>query len=94
MKALKVLDIIGERLKSLPSLTQQLTLLRVLFLDYCKLIEEVLMIGALNKLEILTLKELGFTSLPESFKNLKELRILDITLPSCKISQHEYIKHE
>lgn len=38
------------------------------------------MVGTLTKLEILTLRMLGITSLPETFANLKELRILDITL--------------
>ncbi|XP_059275115.1 probable disease resistance protein At4g27220 [Lycium ferocissimum] len=85
MKALKVLDFTGVKLmRSLPSSTKQLSLLRILSLDYCRLIRDVSMIGGLTKLEILSLRESRFASLPESFAHLKELRILDITLSPCK----------
>ncbi|KAJ8531320.1 hypothetical protein K7X08_026754 [Anisodus acutangulus] len=84
MNALKVLDFTGVRFKSLPSSTQKLSLLRVLSLDYCRLLKDVSVIGELNTLEILTLRESGFTSLPESYANLKEIRILDITLSRCE----------
>ncbi|WMV42695.1 hypothetical protein MTR67_036080 [Solanum verrucosum] len=80
MRALKVLDFASARIKSLPSSTQQLSLLRLLSLDNCRFLKDVSMIGELNRLEILTLRMSGITSLPESFANLKELRILDITL--------------
>ncbi|KAH0642487.1 hypothetical protein KY290_034072 [Solanum tuberosum] len=80
MRALKVLDFTGVKFKSLPSSTQQLSLLRLLSLDNCRFLKDVSMIGELNRLEILTLRMSGITSLPESFANLKELRILDITL--------------
>ncbi|KAK4340823.1 hypothetical protein RND71_039324 [Anisodus tanguticus] len=83
MNALKVLDFTGVRFKSLPSSTQKLSLLRVLSLDYCRLLKDVSVI-VLNTLEILTLRESGFTSLPESYANLKEIRILDITLSRCE----------
>nr|BAD16724.1 CC-NB-LRR protein [Solanum tuberosum] len=80
MRALKVLDFTGVKFKSLPSSTRQLSLLRLLSLDNCRFLKDVSMIGELNRLEILTLRMSGITSLPESFANLKELRILDITL--------------
>ncbi|KAK4364987.1 hypothetical protein RND71_016345 [Anisodus tanguticus] len=80
MRTLKVLDFTGVKFKSLPSSTQQLSLLRVLSMDNCRFLKDVSMIGELNKLEILTLRLSGIGSLPESFANLKELRILDITL--------------
>ncbi|KAG5591763.1 hypothetical protein H5410_042277 [Solanum commersonii] len=80
MRALKVLDFTGARFKSLTSSTQQLSLLYLLSLDNYRFLNDVSMIGELNRLEILTLRMSGITSLPESFANLKELRILDITL--------------
>ncbi|KAH0649350.1 hypothetical protein KY285_034598 [Solanum tuberosum] len=85
MTALKVLDFTGAILiNSLPSSAQRLSLLCMLSLDNCTSLEDVSLIGGLSNLEILSLRESKFASLPETFANLKELRILDITLSHCE----------
>ncbi|XP_055822146.1 uncharacterized protein LOC129890668 [Solanum dulcamara] len=63
--------------KSLPSSTQQLSLLCLLSLDNCKLTKDVSMIGTLNKLEILTLRMSEITSLHGKFCKLE--RATDFT---------------
>ncbi|XP_062005770.1 disease resistance protein SUMM2-like [Rosa rugosa] len=81
MKELKVLDIkrtiISPILSSLPLFEN----LRVLYLEYCDLRSEMVgaVIGRLGTLMILSLRGSQISQLPDEFKNLSDLRLLDLT---------------
>ncbi|XP_044468901.1 probable disease resistance protein At4g27220 isoform X2 [Mangifera indica] len=78
MKKLKVLDLTGVCLLSLPSSLSCLTNLRTLFLDNCLLID-VSIIAELKKLEILSFLNSSLEKLPAEIGQLTRLRVLDLS---------------
>ncbi|PON98524.1 NB-ARC domain, LRR domain containing protein [Trema orientale] len=79
MVTLRVLDLNGIQASSLPPSIELLKNLRTLSLDRCKF-KDVAMLGALEKLEILSLKESFIDALPEDLGKLSKLRMLDLTM--------------
>ncbi|PWA93639.1 resistance protein candidate RGC2 [Artemisia annua] len=53
--------------------------LRTLCLDECSLTFDLTCIGNLSNLEVLSIANSGVTILPSTFRNLKKLRLLDVT---------------
>ncbi|PWA51591.1 resistance protein candidate RGC20 [Artemisia annua] len=53
--------------------------LRTLCLDECSLMFDLNCIGNLLNLEVLSLANSGITTIPSTFRNLKRLRLLDVT---------------
>ncbi|XP_050379554.1 probable disease resistance protein At4g27220, partial [Argentina anserina] len=81
MKEIKVLDI--KRTTALPILPSLLLFenLRALYLEYCDLRSEMVgaVIGKLGTLIILSFRGSRIRELPAEFKNLSDLRLLDLT---------------
>ncbi|KAF2298556.1 hypothetical protein GH714_024107 [Hevea brasiliensis] len=77
MKELKVLDLTGLHLSSLPSSLKFLQNLQTLCLDYCVL-EDVAAIGELNNLQVLSLLGSNIVQLPREIGKLTRLRLLDL----------------
>ncbi|XP_034707052.1 probable disease resistance protein At4g27220 [Vitis riparia] len=77
MKQLKVLDLTGMQLPSLPLSLQCLANLRTLCLDGCKL-GDIVIIAELKKLEILSLLYSDIEQLPREIAQLTHLRLLDL----------------
>ncbi|XP_061994519.1 putative disease resistance protein At4g19050 isoform X2 [Rosa rugosa] len=78
MKKLRVLDLTGLSIPSLPPSIQFLKSLRTLCLDQCTL-GDVTMIGQLQNLEILSFLMSKFKELPKDIGQLTRLRLLDLT---------------
>ncbi|KAM5584361.1 hypothetical protein ABKV19_003965 [Rosa sericea] len=78
MKELKVLDLTGLLVLSLPSSLQFLTNLQTLCLDQCVL-GDVALVGQLRNLEILSFLKSKIKQLPEEIRQLTRLRLLDLT---------------
>ncbi|KAJ9689354.1 hypothetical protein PVL29_014840 [Vitis rotundifolia] len=81
MESLRVLDVNGADISSLPSSLGLLLNLRTLCLDGCKS-TDILILGELRKLEILSLRESCIEELPEEIGKLVSLRMLDLTMSS------------
>ncbi|WKA03299.1 hypothetical protein VitviT2T_021417 [Vitis vinifera] len=77
MKQLKVLDLTGMQLPSLPLSLQSLANLRTLCLDGCKL-GDIVIIAELKKLEILSLMDSDIEQLPREIAQLTHLRLFDL----------------
>ncbi|KAJ7950384.1 Disease resistance protein [Quillaja saponaria] len=77
MGELKVLDLTGMHITSLPMSFRFLTSLRTLCLDDCVL-EDMALIGALKNLEILSLRNSVMKQLPTEIQKLTRLRMLDL----------------
>ncbi|KAM3693841.1 hypothetical protein ACJW31_07G014800 [Castanea mollissima] len=77
-EALKVFDLSGTRIRSLPHSLLQLRDLRVLLLRGCRNLEELPSLGTLTKLRELDLGYTGIANLPRGIENLSELRILNL----------------
>ncbi|KAM3693839.1 hypothetical protein ACJW31_07G014600 [Castanea mollissima] len=77
-EALKVLDLSGTSIRSLPHSPLQLRDLRVLLLCYCRNLEVLPSLGTLTKLQELDLENTGIANLPRGIENLSELRILNL----------------
>ncbi|XP_034707044.1 probable disease resistance protein At4g27220 [Vitis riparia] len=77
MKQLKVLDLTGMQLPSLPLSLQCLANLRTLCLDGCKL-GDIVIIAELKKLEILSLLYSDIKQLPREIAQLTHLRLFDL----------------
>ncbi|XP_058000519.1 probable disease resistance protein At4g27220 isoform X2 [Hevea brasiliensis] len=77
MKELKVLDLTGLHLSSLPSSLKFLQNLQTLCLDYCVL-EDIAAIGELNNLQVLSLLGSNIVQLPREIGKLTRLRLLDL----------------
>ncbi|KAL4613908.1 hypothetical protein ACB092_07G016300 [Castanea dentata] len=77
-EALKVLDLSGTSIRSLPHIPLQLRDLRVLLLCYCRNLEELPSLGTLTKLRELDLGSTSIANLPRGIENLSELRILNL----------------
>ena len=81
MESLRVLDVNGADISSLPSSLGLLLNLRTLCLDGCKS-TDISILGELRKLEILSLRESCIEELPEEIGKLVSLRMLDLTMSS------------
>ena len=77
MKQLKVLDLSGLQLKSIPSSFSCLTNLRTLCLDRCEL-GDIVIISELKQLEILSLIGSDIEELPREIAQLINLKLLDL----------------
>lgn len=85
MKELKVLDLTGLHLSSLPSSLQYLQNLQTLCLDHCVL-EDIGAIGQLNNLQVLSLCGSNIVQLPKEIGKLTHLRLLDLdNCPSLEV---------
>uniref|UniRef100_A0A2N9EA06 RRM domain-containing protein n=2 Tax=Fagus sylvatica TaxID=28930 RepID=A0A2N9EA06_FAGSY len=80
MNTLKVLDISGLQVFSLPPSIGLLHNLCTLYMDRCKS-KDISILGGLKKLEIISLKKSLIDTFPEELAELAELRMLDMT--SC-----------
>ncbi|XP_062006456.1 probable disease resistance protein At4g27220 isoform X2 [Rosa rugosa] len=78
-KELRVLDLSRTGISLLPQSISFLTNLQALYLDYCKNIIDISVIGKLNKLEILSMRGNALKELPREIGQLTSLRMLDIT---------------
>ncbi|KAF5796085.1 putative P-loop containing nucleoside triphosphate hydrolase, leucine-rich repeat domain superfamily [Helianthus annuus] len=78
MKELKVLDMRGNNISSLPQSLTQLTMLRLLDLSDNMSLSEISLLGGLSCLEILKLRRTGIINIPEEIGRLTNLRLLDI----------------
>ncbi|RVX07680.1 Disease resistance protein [Vitis vinifera] len=81
MESLRVLDVNGADISSLPSSLGLLLNLRTLCLDGCKS-TDISILGELRKLEILSLRESCIEELPRRNRKLVSLRMLDFTMSS------------
>ncbi|KAJ8641172.1 hypothetical protein MRB53_017866 [Persea americana] len=79
MKALRVLNLCTTNISSLPLSMECLENLRTLWLDRCRELKDVAVIGKLKKLEILCLKQSGVDKLPEEIGELTNLKLLDLS---------------
>ena len=84
MNTLKVLDISGLPVLSLPSSIRLLENLCTLYMDRCKS-KDISILGGLKKLEILSLNRSFINTFPEELAELTELRMLDMR--SCAYIQ-------
>ncbi|XP_040373132.1 probable disease resistance protein At4g27220 isoform X4 [Rosa chinensis] len=89
-KELGVLDLSGTGISLLPHSISFLTNLQALYLDYCKNIIDISVIGKLNKLEILSMRENTQRELPREIGRLTNLRMLDISSDSIPQSPYGY----
>ncbi|KAJ0638945.1 putative P-loop containing nucleoside triphosphate hydrolase, leucine-rich repeat domain superfamily [Helianthus annuus] len=78
MKELKVLDMRGNKISSLPQSLMQLTMLRLLDLSRNRSLCEISILGGLSCLEILKLRRTGIINIPEEIGQLTNLRLLDV----------------
>ncbi|XXG64518.1 hypothetical protein AAC387_Pa05g2449 [Persea americana] len=85
MKALRVLDLCTTNISSLPLSMECLENLRTLWLDRCRELKDVAVIGKLKKLEILCLKQSGVDKLPEEIGELTNLKLLDLSKTKLEI---------
>ncbi|XP_050370876.1 probable disease resistance protein At4g27220 [Argentina anserina] len=90
---LRVFDLSYTGIVVLPSSFDLLTNLKALFLDSCKKITDISVLGKLKKVEILSLRKFPHKELPKEIGNMTSLRMLDITggcvhkIPSKLISR-------
>ena len=85
MKALRVLDLCTTNISSLPLSMECLENLRTLWLDRCRELKDVAVIGKLKKLEILCLKQSGVDKLPKEISELTNLKLLDLSKTKLEI---------
>ncbi|CAB4302265.1 unnamed protein product [Prunus armeniaca] len=78
MKELKVLDVTGRRIPSLPPSLQSLTNLQTLCLDGCVL-GDIALVGQLTNLKILSLIQSQVKELPKEIGQLTRLQLLDLS---------------
>ncbi|KAM5582531.1 hypothetical protein ABKV19_002782 [Rosa sericea] len=76
---LRVLDLTLVRFSKLPNSLRFLTDLRALYLDSCHSVENISMIGSLNKLEIFSMRNSFLKELSTEMRHLTNLRMLDIS---------------
>ena len=85
MKALRVLDLCDTNISSLPLSMEGLANLRTLWLDRCRELRDVALIGRLKKLEILSLRKSGVDKLPKEIGELTNLKLLDFSNTKLEI---------
>ncbi|XP_021825575.1 disease resistance protein At4g27190-like isoform X3 [Prunus avium] len=78
MNELKVVDVTGLRIPSLPPSLQSLTILQTLCLDQCVL-GDIALVGQLTNLKILSLIHSHVKELPKQIGQLTCLQLLDLT---------------
>ncbi|CAN6721748.1 unnamed protein product [Malus baccata var. baccata] len=78
MKELKVMDLSGAHISSLPQSLHLLQNLQTLCLDHCVL-GDITLVGQLSQLEILSFIYSKFKELPEEIGKLTRLRLLDLS---------------
>jgi disease resistance protein RPS2 len=78
-KALKVLNMGGTRIRSLPFSLIQLGKLRALLLGGCHKLEELPPLEELSRLQVLDLSDTGIRRLPRGMENLNNLRQLNLS---------------
>ncbi|KAM2062179.1 hypothetical protein ACFX1T_047156 [Malus domestica] len=78
MKELRVLDVSGICIPSLPPSLQSLKHLHTLCLDRCELVD-ITLVGQLTNLKILSLLESKIKELPKEIGQLTRLQLLDLT---------------
>ncbi|PQQ04500.1 putative disease resistance protein [Prunus yedoensis var. nudiflora] len=78
MNELKVVDVTGLRIPSLPPSLQSLTILQTLCLDQCVL-GDIALVGQLTNLKILSLIHSQVKELPKQIGQLTCLQLLDLT---------------
>ncbi|KAK2643916.1 hypothetical protein Ddye_019111 [Dipteronia dyeriana] len=78
MPEIRVLHVIGMNLSSLPQSLGLLANLHTLCMDQCKL-QDVAVIGRLQKLEILSFHSSNIEKLPKEIGQLTRLRLLDLS---------------
>lgn len=77
MKNLRVLDLCGMRFTTLPAV-DSLANLRTLHLDWCNNLVDIVGIGKLTKLQVLSLMGSAIQQLPDEMAQLTDLRLLDL----------------
>ncbi|KAI5336368.1 hypothetical protein L3X38_015635 [Prunus dulcis] len=84
MKELKVLDVTGLRIPSLPPSLQSLTNLQTLCLYQCEL-RDIALVGRLTNLKILSLVHSQVKELPKEIGQLTRLQLLDLSYCSVLV---------
>ncbi|XP_004304791.1 PREDICTED: probable disease resistance protein At4g27220 [Fragaria vesca subsp. vesca] len=90
---IRVLDLSWTLISILPQSFGLLTNLRALYLDGCKYLMDISMVGKLTTLEVLSVQGTGFKELGREIGNMTNLRVLDIVggrivkIPSKLISR-------
>ncbi|XP_077231657.1 putative disease resistance protein At4g27220 [Tasmannia lanceolata] len=79
MKALVVLDVSNTKISSLPPSLPYLKNLKTLCLDECSCLDDISLLGGLEKLEVLSGKRTGIKQLPIEMGQLSNLKVLDLT---------------
>ncbi|PWA69387.1 NB-ARC domains-containing protein [Artemisia annua] len=79
MEKLQVIAFERMEYPLVPTSSQCSTNLRTLCLHECSLMFDLACIGNLLNLEVLSFANSGITTIPSTFKNLKKLRLLDVT---------------
>ncbi|GKE96500.1 disease resistance protein-like protein [Tanacetum coccineum] len=82
MKEVKVLDMSGNNISSLPQSLKLLTKLCSLNLSFNRSLHEISILGDLKDLEILKLRGTGIRHIPKEIGQLTNLRLLDVDI--CK----------
>ena len=78
MDQLKVLDLSGMALQTLPSTLHSLAHLRTLCLDRCNKLRDIAGIGELKKLQLLSMVGSFIQQLPQEMAQLTDLRLLNL----------------
>nr|XP_011461852.1 PREDICTED: TMV resistance protein N-like isoform X2 [Fragaria vesca subsp. vesca] len=94
LNMLRVLDLSQTRISLLPTSFNLLINLHTLCLDGClSIINNISILGKLEKLEILSMRELPLLELPKEIGQLSNLRMLDITGEYVDIVPSEVIRN-
>ncbi|XP_077249815.1 putative disease resistance protein At4g27220 [Tasmannia lanceolata] len=80
MKALTVMDLSNTEISSFLSPLQYLTNLKTLCLDGCKRLNDISLLGGLEILEILSLRDTRIQELPIEIGQLSNLKVLDLSM--------------
>ncbi|XP_077213999.1 putative disease resistance protein At4g27220 [Tasmannia lanceolata] len=79
MKAPVVLDLSETKISSLPPSLLYLKNLKTLCLDECSCLNDISLLGGLEKLEVLSLTKTKIKELPIEIRHLSKLKVLDLT---------------